>query len=462
MGIVDTTWLDPLAAAKSALSRAVRLGVDRQTGLEVYVEFGRTATVKVFEGRVESVVTAEPRGMGIRSIDGGRVGYSYTADLSAAGIDKAVLESVENGRASGSDEYQALPEAGGIYPVLPDLWRPGVAKTTMDRKVAIALAAEKAALSQPEVDTVETCEYSDAESRVAIVSSRGVEVEGEQSFCFAYAFALAGGEGDRQTGLGFTTGREPAELDPEAAGNEAALKARALLGAGPCPTGAYTVVFDQETAAALLGVIASSLSADAVQKGRSVFRGKLGQQVGSTLITLLDDGLATGGLATSPFDAEGVPQRTTSLVERGVLVSVLHDSYTARKEGGGALSTGNATRGSYRSLPSVGVSNLVVRPGVGTLEDLLSRVGTGLYVDSVSGLHSGVNPVSGEISVGITGRLIESGQAGRPVREVTIATDFIRLLNSVSDIGGDQRWIPLYGSVFTPSIAVAGVAVSGR
>jgi PmbA protein len=110
----------------------------------------------------------------------------------------------------------------------------------------------------------------------------------------------------------------------------------------------------------------------------------------------------------------------------------------------------------------VGLSNLVLRPGEGELEDLLRRVGTGLYVDSAAGLHSGVNPVSGEISVGVTGRLIEDGEAGRPVREVTIATDFISLLRSIGDLAGDLRWIPLYGSVRTPSIAVQGVAVSGK
>jgi PmbA protein len=108
------------------------------------------------------------------------------------------------------------------------------------------------------------------------------------------------------------------------------------------------------------------------------------------------------------------------------------------------------------------VSNLVLRPGQGELKDLLRRVGSGLYVESVAGLHSGVNPVTGEISVGVTGRLVEGGEAGRPVREVTIATDFITLLRSIDDLAGDSRWIPLYGSVRTPSIAVRGVAVSGK
>jgi PmbA protein len=103
----------------------------------------------------------------------------------------------------------------------------------------------------------------------------------------------------------------------------------------------------------------------------------------------------------------------------------------------------------------------VVNPGSGTLKDLLARVRSGLYVESAAGLHSGVNVISGEISVGVTGRLIEDGVLGRPVREVTVATDFVSLLGSVGDVGGDVRWIPLYGSVCTPSLAVERVTVSG-
>lgn len=273
--------------------------------------------------------------------------------------------------------------------------------------------------------------------------------------------AHAGRDGDRESGQGFSVGREPADLDATGAGVDAAEKARVLLGAAPCATGARCVVFDREVAAALLSSLVPALSADAVQKGRSLFAGKMGEIVAGQAVTLADDGLAAGGLATSQFDGEGVPQQTTALIENGVLRSFLHSTYTAAKQRAGTVSTGNAGRGSYRSLPGVSATNLVLRGGEGTLEDLLRRTGEGLYVESVAGLHSGVNAISGEISVGVTGRLIEGGAAGRPVREVTIASDILALLSSVSDLGGDGRWIPLYGSVHVPSIAVQGVMVSG-
>ncbi len=166
-------------------------------------------------------------------------------------------------------------------------------------------------------------------------------------------------------------------------------------------------------------------------------------------------------MATSPFDDEGVPRQRTPLIEEGVLRAFLHTTYTARKEGGATRSTGNASRGSYRSPPGVSTSNLVVQNGRGSLDDLFARVGRGLYVVSITGLHSGANPVSGEFSVGATGHLIEGGSRGRPVREVTIASDLVSLLQQVQDAAGDARWVPLYGSVLTPSLAIGGVTVSG-
>ncbi len=448
----------PLEIAKLALVRAKGVGAD----VEAYVQFGRTVSIKVFGRAVESVTVAEPRGIGLRAMRDGRTGYAFSTDISEAGVCRALERVKADLEVADPDPYGGLPsvDAGG-YPALSGLWRPGASTMTLDQKTGLALAAEAAALEYGGVEAVEESVYEDEEEHVAVVSTLGVEAEARQSYGFVYVVAHAGRQDDRQSGLGFDAGRDPLRLDPISAGREAAEKALALVGATPCKTGSYTLVLDREVASALLSTVAQALSADAVQKGRSVFVGKVGTAIGSPLLTLLDDGLHPEGMATSPFDGEGVPQQSTVLLSEGVLKTYLHDSRTARREGGGASSTGSARRSSYRTLPRVGPGNLVVAPGSGTLEELLARVGEGLYVESVAGLHAGVNPVSGEISLGVSGRLIEAGVAGAPVREVTIATDFGGLLANVCDVAGDTRWIPLYGSVCTPSLAVRGIAVSG-
>ncbi len=430
--------------------------------VEVYVEFGKTVTIKVFGRSIESVTVAEPRGVGIRAVREGRTGYAFSTDISAAGISRAVSEAKDNVQAADPDPFGGLPRVDPEdYAPLAGLWLPGVSKMALEEKTRLALDAEESALSAPDVGAVEESVYADSEDHIAMVSTLGVRAEARQSYCYVYTVAHAGSEQELQTGLGFDAGRDPYGLDASRAGRDAAQKASALVGARPCKTGAYTLVLDKEVAAALLSTVAQALSADAVLKGRSVFGGKLGTQIAARGLVLLDDGLHPEGVATCPFDGEGVPQQTTSLIEEGVLSSYLYDHASARREGKGARSTGSARRSSYRTLPRVGASNLVVRGGEGTLADLLRRVGEGLYVESIAGLHSGVNPVSGEISLGISGRLIEGGEAGTPVREVTMATDFGSLLGSVCDLGGDARWIPFYGSVNTPSLAIERVAVSG-
>jgi PmbA protein len=448
----------PLEIAQEAVAHATGLKAD----VEAYVQFGRTVSVKVFGRDVESVTVAEPRGMGVRAVLDGRTGYAFSTDISEAGVARAVAQVKDNLEAADPDPYGGLPNTvTGEYAALTGLWRPGVSSMTLDQKTELALRAEASALETPGVEAVEESVYEDEEAHVAIASTLGVSAEAKQSYGFVYVVAHAGQDSDRQSGLGFDAARDPGQLDPVSAGRGAAQKALALVGARPCKTGLYTLVLDREVVAALLSTVVQALSADAVQKGRSVFVDKLGASIGSRLLTLVDDGLHPEGMSTCPFDGEGVPQRTTMLLEGGVLRSYLHDTRSACREGEGTRSTGSARRSSYRALPRIGPSNLLVPPGDGTLDDLLRRVGKGLYVESVAGLHAGVNLVSGEISLGISGRLIEGGVAGSPVREVTIATDFGALLSSVCDVGGDARWMPLYGSVCTPSLAVEGVAVSG-
>jgi len=429
--------------------------------LEVFVEHSETTSIKAYQGEVESLVTATPRGLGVRYVEGSRCGYAYTGDFSSAGLDLVVSMAVSNAAVSDADEFVALPEAPSAYPEIPGLWRPALLETPMEKKIGLALEAERVALASPHIETVEESSYVDQASRVAILSSRGVEVYGGQTFCYVYLSAHARSGDEVQTGLGFETGREPSELDASAAGREAARKAAALLGARPHPTGRYTVVLDREVAAAVIGIAAQALSADAVQKGRSLFAGRVGQRVAADAFTLVDDGLHRDGMETAPFDDEGVPRGITPLVENGLLRGFLHDTRTAARAGGGVRSTGNARRAGYRSSPGVSPSNLVLTPGQGTLSDLVARVESGVYIVGITGLHSGANPVTGEFSVGAFGHVIEGGAIGTPVREITIASDLVSLLTNVSDSAGDVRWIPFHGSVSTPSLAILDVTVAG-
>jgi PmbA protein len=218
-------------------------------------------------------------------------------------------------------------------------------------------------------------------------------------------------------------------------------------------------VLDAFVAASFIGFIGAMLSAEAVQRGRSLFADREGEEVADPALAVADDGTDPEGPGSAPFDGEGSPTRRNPLLEGGRLLTFLFDARTARRAG--RATTGNASRGSYRSPPSVGTTNLILEPGSDDLAGLTRRAGEGLYVTDVAGLHSGVNPVSGTFSVGASGRLIENGELGAPVRELTIASDLVSMLKGVRAVGAEARWVPFGGSVKAPPLLVGEMAVSG-
>jgi PmbA protein len=232
-----------------------------------------------------------------------------------------------------------------------------------------------------------------------------------------------------------------------------------MLGATKPESRTCPVVFSDRVAASFAGFIGGAVCADVVQRGRSPFADRLGDELASEKLRLADDGIDPGGLASAPFDGEGTPRGRTPLLGDGKLLAYLHDSYTARR--GGAESTGNAARASYRSAPSVSTSNLMIEPGELSLAGLLEAAGEGVYITEVAGLHSGVNPVTGRYSVGATGRAIRGGELAEPLREFTIAGDLLSTLAAAQAVGSDARWVPFGGSVHSAPILVSEMAIGG-
>lgn len=443
------------ALADAAVAVAVALGADEA---DAWAEASTSRQIRVYEGKVESLTDAGNRGLGVRVLVGGRTGYAYGTDLTEVGIGLLAERAFEAAGASDPDEFAGLPEVAGTTS-MPGLHSAQVAGWSTARKIDLALEVERAARAVPEVTQVEDTVYADEESRVALANSRGFVAGFEASSAWAYASAFAGAGADLMTGLGVGLGRDPATLDPEAIGREAGERARALVGARQPAGRRCPVVLDAFVAASFVGFIGAMLSADAVQRGRSLFAEREGDEVAAPVVRLVDDGTHPDGPASSPFDGEGSARRRTPLLEAGRLHGFLYDARTGRKAGRG--STGNARRGSYRTPPSVGTSNLVLEPGEAGLERLVAEAGDGLYVTDVAGLHSGVNPVSGTFSVGASGRLIEGGELGAPVREITIASDLVTMLRGVRAVGGPGRWVPFGGAVSASPLLLSEMSVSG-
>ncbi len=448
---------DLAALAGGAVEQAVASGAG---DAEAYVSEAENREVRVHGCEVESLTAATQRGLGLRVWIGGRVGYGFGTDLSPPGVSEIAARAVEAARAADEDEFAAAPAGDGEPPELSGLSDPARGEWTADRIADLALAVERAALDADDrVAAVEQAVYFDSAERVAIASSTAAGGEYETTSCYAYAQALAEGEGGRETGLGFDLARGPAQLDPAAIGREGAERATEMIGSGKPPSRRCPVVLDPTVAASFVGLLGKAAGADAVQRGRSPLAERLGEEVASTAFALHDDGLDPAGFASAPVDAEGTPRRRTALIEDGRLRTYLYDSYTARR--GEAASTGNAGRSGYRSPPGVSASNLVVAAGGAGLAELLAGAEGGVYVNDVAGLHSGVNPVTGVFSVGASGREIAGGEKAGPLREFTIASDLVSMLGAVREAGSQSRWVPFGGSVSTPPLLIGEMTISG-
>ncbi|MFN8159510.1 MAG: TldD/PmbA family protein [Solirubrobacterales bacterium] len=449
--------MDLQALAGRAVAAALGAGAGQAEAFALQ-DSGRE--VRVHGGSVESLTAATERGMGVRAWSGGRVGFAYGTDIGEEGAAEIAARAASGAASADPDEFAAAPEPAGRPPEIAGLSDPSLTAWDAGRVAELALAVERAALAADgRIAGVEQAVYADSSERVAISSSTGIEGAYEATSCYAYLQAMAEGDGGRETGLGFGLARGPQGLDPEGIGREAAERAVAMIGAGKPESRACPVVLEPTVAAGFIGLVGSTLGADAVQRGRSPFAERLGSEVAAEALVLTDDGLDPGGLATSPFDGEGLARRRTPLIEGGRLRSFLHDSYTARR--GGTESTASAGRSGYRSTPGVSASNLVVAEGERDLAALLTEAGDGVLVSDVAGLHSGVNPVTGVFSVGASGRLISAGELTDPVREFTIASDLVSMLGAVGAAGSEGRWVPFGGSVRAPHLLVAEMTVSG-
>jgi PmbA protein len=423
----------------------------------------RDVDVKVFGGEVESLAVAEVEGVGVRVIVDARQGYAWAGSLDDDVIADTLAEARDNAAFGAPDDSYVLAspsDVGGVVAPALDLWRDDVLSTPTADKVALALELEGAVrAADPLVRGVESASYGDGAVEAAVANSLGVEASTRRTTASCAAFAMAGEGTATQTGSGFSAGRSFAEVDPHEAACDAAERAVRLLGAKPIASARLPVVLDPLVTRSLLALLGGALSGEAIVKGRSLFVGREGEAVAGPGITLVDDPTLADAFGAATHDAEGVPTRRVELIADGRFDAVLHNVHSARRAGAGARTTGSAVRGGFKSPPGVGARALHLVPGAIGADEILASVDHGLYVQSVSGLHSGTNPVSGDFSVGAVGLVIRDGAFAEPVREVTIASTLQRILHDIGVVGADLTWLP--GGAAGMTLLISDMSVSG-
>lgn len=441
------------------LALADRVVVQAKPGeqVEAFVSRDIETEVRVYEGEVEHFVSAQSEGIGIRIIRDGCTGFAYAGTLDPSAIADVLAEARDNVEFGTRDEWAGLAEPDGVDVVAQELWNETLASFPTDRKIEFAKELERMTLAVDSRVRVDESSYADVAVESAVATNTGIRRSGRENGCYVSVGTLAT-EGDEiQSGFGFSVGRSPEEFDIAKAAREASDRATRLLGATQPASRRVTVVLDPYVTAMFLGVISSTLNGEAVAKGRSLFKDRLGDQVANPLVTLVDDPTNPLAYTATDLDGEGLAARRNSLIDAGVLQAFVHNSYSARRAG--ARSTGNAVRGGFKGTPGVGCLALQLQPGTRDQATLIADIDDGVLVQSVQGLHSGVNSISGDFSVGASGFLINNGTVGAPIREFTIASTLQRMLLDVAEIGNDVDWLPMSAAGVT--IAIRDVTLSG-
>lgn len=432
------------------------LGIAKAKGAdhaEVYLKSSRNMTAESKGMEMDAVESSTDFGYSLRVIRDNRLGFAYSTD--AAMIEAVADSAVEASRWSERDDYLCLACSSETSDA--EIFDEAIALLGAGEAMERALMIEKAALdSDRRITKIRKASANFTVKDVIIVNSDGVDNKYSATSCTGQIMLAAEDGKDSQMGWDFNGSRFLKDISFEDIGRNAAKRAIHLLGSQKIKSMKAQILLDSSVATEFLGVFASLLSSENVQKGKSLLANRLNQKIVSPLINIVDDGTMPHKLGSKPFDDEGVATSKKYLVKDGVLDGYMYNLYTAKK--GGAASTGNAVKAGFSSLPSVGPSNVYISsPKVIGEQQIIGMIDRGVNIVDVMGLHT-ANPVSGEFSVGISGLWIENGAVRHPVREAVISGNLLDFFGRIEAVGDD---LTFYGNAGSPSLLFGLTDISG-
>jgi PmbA protein len=429
--------------------------------MEVFYSAGTSLSLKVFQKELDGYSLSESEGLGLRGMYNGKMGYSYTEKVDETSIDLLVKNVKGNATVIDSDDEEYIFEGSKEYKKV-DTFNPKLDEIEEAEKIKFVKQLEDEAFKiDNRIQSVETCVYGDGYGETIMSNTKGLYLHDKSNIAYTYVVVVAKENEDIKTGMAYRTGNDFSKFNPKDIAEEAVKEALSLLGAKSVKSGDYPVVIRNNAAADLLEAFEGIFSAENVQKNLSLLKGKLNEQIGSEKFTLVDDPFMEGGLASRSFDGEGVASKYKKVVDKGVLKTYFHNLKTAKKDG--VETTGNASKGSYKSSVGIAPSNFYVEKGEKTLEEMISDMDKGILITELQGLHSGLNSVSGDFSLAALGYEIKDGKISKPVEQITVAGNYFELLKNIEETGSDLKFgLPGEAYIGSPSLKIKKLAIAGE
>lgn len=440
---------------QALLDEALKAGIE---AAEIYLSSGDRFRAMCVKGEITNYTVNATRGLSLRGLYRGKMGYAATEAFDEAAVAQLVEAVKESASLTEDEDVQEIYPGDKEYPQA-DNYNPALDQVDEGRKLSLIQEIEKKALALDErITALNYNMISTSSGETRIVNSYGLNLKHRDNMAVCFVSATAK-EGERvSTGAGFRVTRNFDELDADAIAKEAVDEALFMLKAAPVPSGTYRAIIEAKCMPDMLGAFDGVFSAESAQKGLSLLAGKEGEMIASEAVTLMDDPLLPGGLASQPFDAEGVATRTKAVIENGKLTTLLHNLKTARKAG--VKTTGNAAKAGYAGAVNVSPSNFFLAPSEKSLAELMADMGDGLVITEVSGLHAGANAISGDFSLIAQGYTVKNGKKDQPVEQITVAGNFYQLLKNIRAVGSDLLFPG--SSIGSPSVDVGEISVAGK
>lgn len=444
--------MDYKGLAEQLVSRCLKKGAD---AAEVYIENGRNLSIEVRKGQIETIEEAASYGAGLRVFVKGRMAFASSNDLGEKALDDAIGRAISFARITTADPNNVLPDDKGMTEIA-GLFDPEIARMPMERKIELAKKTEQLALKDPRITKSDGARYGEQEGEVVIANSNGLAKSFRSSACSLGVSVVAEKGEQKSSGGEFCGARSYAGLKaPEEVAGKAARDALEALDPRPVKTQKAPIIFHADVGYSLLAGILGAVNGERVLQGASFLGKKMGQQIGSELITLIDDGTRENGVASEPFDGEGVSTEKRTIVEKGVLKGFMYNTIAAKRAG--VPSTGNASRRGFTDLPGIGAHQFYLAPGPAKPEDIIKATKAGLLVKEVTGY--GINAVNGQFSGGASGFWVEDGKVAFPVKGLTIAGTADEMLNGIEMVADD---LDLSRRIATPTFRIRLLQIGGE